>query len=1235
LVDYSLTHAQQRIWYAELNYPGTSAENFVYTIRWKADIHFTILSQALNQVIARNDGMRLRLWERDFEIKQYLAEYTPRQFDFFDFSGTEGPEKYRHWIETEIRTPLALMETDLFYFGLVKFSPEENGLLIKIHHLITDGWSMGLIVSQIVTDYEELQNGAMPPCGETASYLDYIQSEAEYLQSKVFAKNRRFWDEKFSTIPDAATMRFYQLQFKESTEQARSARRAYPIPFDLAGRIFKFTEEHEVSIFGLFLTVLYQYLAFITSETDLVIGTITHNRYNPNENNMVGMFVNTAAIRLNAGRDLDFLSLLTLVNGQLLPVFMNQKYPFDLLMRDLRERNQPLELYNLFDTVLSYQRVQCQRQIRREFHYNGMEENPLRVYVEDVEGASLELVIHYRISLFTPAEIDDFGHHLLNLVDKALDQPTGMLSWQHLLDSKARQRIDTTQFCTKVDTALARIAEIFVNRDLNLPEIRNYWNGQFPDFQLPAYYLRQNKAVLALLADRKRREPESGADKSVIQDNPPDPGSAIPVAVAATFTSEPIADYITWWGKRFGENFQVKFAPYHQVFQELLEPASLLAGNTGVNLLLVRFEDWLRNDQSADHLKLEKLERNLDELGTALRNAPKKIPYFVGIFPVSTHLNLSNIIRKRLAEMNIHWKQMLAGFENIYPIDFRGLDRLYDIPEAFDPAKDQEGHLPFRDEYYAAMGTFIARKIYSWKKQWFKVLVLDADNTLWRGICGEDGPLGVSVTGPYQKLQQFILNKLNEGMLLALCSKNNEADLWRVFSQNPGMLLRQEHFAGWRINWNSKSENIKELADELNLGLNSFIFIDDSAAECSEVMANLPQVLTLRLPEDPEQIPMFLEHGWAFDRFTVTGEDRERNRMYRAERERRESRTEGLSLTSYLHGLELKLCMALMDQSQQARISQLTQRTNQFNLSTIRRTEAEIEALLSIPKTACWGIEVADRFGDYGLVGVVITRDEPPALFLDTFLLSCRVLGRGVENAILSLLKRYCREKGLERLEADFYPTEKNQPFLEFIGKTNWQKIAEHGIHTRFRLPLEEIPDTVEYIECYFGQAYPKTELPETPVSKELVLQMAEEPEDQPLGGHHHWQVQIENEENLMHTNHLLPFTYYTGEMLLQLPVGEGKEPDEGKAEYVAPRNEMEVKVVAIWEKVLGISPIGVKDSFLELGGDSFKAVQLLTRLRPLKLFVTIMDIFRHQTIADLLQNVNSSGNASSKAEVS
>ena len=210
----------------------------------------------------------------------------------------------------------------------------------------------------------------------------------------------------------------------------------------------------------------------------------------------------------------------------------------------------------------------------------------------------------------------------------------------------------------------------------------------------------------------------------------------------------------------------IQFAPYNQVFQELLDETGLLSSNDGANLLLVRFEDWIRDDRSAPEEQIKKIDGNFEKISAILKKKPKRAPYFIGIFPVSNHLQLSDTVTDHLAELSNRWKEVLEGLGNVYTVDFRELDTLYGIEEIFDPVKDQEGHLPFSEMYYGAMGAALARKICAWQKPPFKVIVLDCDHTLWKGVCGEDGASGVKIEDPYRALQNFMLERYREGMLL-------------------------------------------------------------------------------------------------------------------------------------------------------------------------------------------------------------------------------------------------------------------------------------------------------------------------------------------------------------------------------------------------------------------------------------------------------------------------------------
>src|SRR4030095_1322952 len=267
----------------------------------------------------------------------------------------------------------------------------------------------------------------------------------------------------------------------------------------------------------------------------------------------------------------------------------------------------------------------------------------------------------------------------------------------------------------------------------------------------------------------------------------------------------------------------------------------------------------------------------------------------------------------------------------------------YPVIDYYDPHSHHAGHVPYTPDCYAAIGTALVRSIYRLRNSSFKVIALDCDNTLWKGVCGEDGPLGIEVTAPYQALQEFMIGQMNAGMLLCLCSKNNERDVLDVFDQRSDMLLKREHLASWRLNWDSKSKNIKSLAKELNLGVDSFIFIDDNPVDCADVKINCPDVLTLQLPRNTESFPSFLNHIWAFDHTGSgsTEEDQNRTRMYQETANRQRYLEQSLSLKDFIKGLELRVEITEATEDQLGRVSQQTFRTNQFNFTTIRRCEDE------------------------------------------------------------------------------------------------------------------------------------------------------------------------------------------------------------------------------------------------------------------------------------------------------
>ncbi|WP_433946008.1 amino acid adenylation domain-containing protein [Paenibacillus sp. SN-8-1] len=694
---------------------------------------------------------------------------------------------------------------------------------------------------------------------------------------------------------------------------------------------------------------------------------------------------------------------------------------------------------------------------------------------------------------------------------------------------------------------------------------------------------------------------------------------AVSIAVSATFTAEPIENYIQWWCERFQVQAEISFAPYHQVFQQLLSPDSLLAANQGVNLLLIRFEDWIGGETLTQDQQIQQLERSYVDLIQAIRNFPSKGSLWMAVFQPSDEYH--PVVTTYIRDLNERFKQMIAPIEHVTLLDLSDIERRYQIPEVFDRVKNQEAHIPFTDEYYAALGTVAARRIVSWRRPDFKVIVLDCDNTLWQGVCGEAGASGVR---PYQELQQMMITLSEQGMLLALCSKNNEADVWEVFDKQPGMPLRKEHLVGWKINWQAKSANLRELSEELNLGLDSFIFIDDNPVECREVMLNCPDVLTIQLPSDPAQIHAYLKHIWAFDRTRSTEEDRNRTSMYRAENQRKALKEQSeLSLDEFMRDLKLQMRMKELETANIPRAAQLTERTNQFNMSTIRRTEDEVRTLMTEPGWKCWTVEVRDRFGDYGLVGLVIGRTQQDTLMLDTFLLSCRVLGRRIEYAILSVLKQFGLSIGITQIQAAYRPSSKNEPFRQFLSASGWAEDGHKDDAHLYNLPLEAIADSAGCIELtdVFAESSIEAEvaLPVAEIAATATLFTEEEEAvqaERPL----EWEMELDDNDaaGMKHKVYWLPLQYHTAASIMQLPQREHSG-DLKRAAYAAPSDDTERTLAELWEALLHGRPIGLDDHFFHIGGNSLHAASLASRIhKQFHVPITLKDIFQHPTLREM-----------------
>lgn len=320
-----------------------------------------------------------------------------------------------------------------------------------------------------------------------------------------------------------------------------------------------------------------------------------------------------------------------------------------------------------------------------------------------------------------------------------------------------------------------------------------------------------------------------------------------------------------------------------------------------------------------------------------------------------------------------------------------------------------------------------------------KCVVLDLDNTLWGGVIGEDGMEGIALSlappgNSFVAFQQALLDLYNKGIILAINSRNNEADAFEVIRNHPNQILKEHHFAAYRINWNDKASNIRELAKELNIGLDSMVFLDDDKTNREMVRALVPEVEVPELPESPKEYTKFLNSLDYFSTEVITDEDKMRGNLYVTERLRKEQEKAFTSKEEFLESLSLELSVFKNDNSCIPRLSQLTEKTNQFN--TVKRpySEEEIKAFIESENYDVYHASLSDSFGDHGVILFALVERKDEVWVIRSLLMSCRVFGRNVEDSFLSLLLENAKKEGVKELFIDSEYTDKNLPAREFIA---------------------------------------------------------------------------------------------------------------------------------------------------------------------------------------------------------
>ncbi|HEX6101214.1 MAG TPA: SDR family NAD(P)-dependent oxidoreductase [Thermoanaerobaculia bacterium] len=535
------------------------------------------------------------------------------------------------------------------------------------------------------------------------------------------------------------------------------------------------------------------------------------------------------------------------------------------------------------------------------------------------------------------------------------------------------------------------------------------------------------------------------------------------LVTAATFTAQPILHAQHFWRDQLGGLFSAEVLPQNLIARELLDPASRYRGRRrGLNVMLVRLEDWLYEspDGSGGHgrafeVETAHFESVSNDVLSALRQHQESAhrSMLVVFCPASEPFVTDAQWQQYFSTQEERLLRACGEIPGVTAIRSADFHRLYGVSDFHDRKRAALARIPYTPSYYHFLGTLIARCYVALTQQPYKVIVVDCDNTLWSGLCGEDTISEIAITEDHRRLQQFLKDQVEKGFLLCLCSKNEEENVWRVFDSHSGMVLDRADVVAHRINWLPKSENLSDLAGSLGLGLDAFVFLDDDPVECEEVRMAHPEVLAVCISKVGSGTTDVLEHLWVFDRLVVTAEDRNRAQYYRSEQDRARHREQSSSFETFLQSLRLTIDYRPISAANIGRVSQLIQRTNQFNTSSKRYTDSEISVLAARNEVTSWVIDVRDRFGDYGTAGLLLFRIEAAVLTVDTFLLSCRVLGRGVEDAVMAALRTYSEAQGVSRIRFLFRRTAKNRPvelFLEQLGEGGRKELAGDDVFYTF-----------------------------------------------------------------------------------------------------------------------------------------------------------------------------------------
>lgn len=541
----------------------------------------------------------------------------------------------------------------------------------------------------------------------------------------------------------------------------------------------------------------------------------------------------------------------------------------------------------------------------------------------------------------------------------------------------------------------------------------------------------------------------------------------INISILRNHTVENLVPYLTYYLYRSRIRPAVTLGGYNNMVQEAIDPdAEVYRSSPQVIVLSLTLHEYM-DAQNRFTVNTEAIKGEIALiLDSLLKNSAALIVTNTFLLPFFGEWGISNTgssCTAAVAELNSFIEGYSASHPSrIFCADFNRLTRQLGEERSMDYRFGYSSKLYFKNDFFDAYAREVSKVAKALMAKNKKVLVLDCDNTLWKGIIGEDGMDGIKLgkaSSPgniFYDFQSTVLQLQQRGVIIALCSKNNEEDVFEVLDKHPESPVRRQHLAAWKVNWDNKVQNIIQLSEELNIGLDYFVFVDDNPVECNLVKEHLPMVEVVQVPEKLYLYPDILLREGFFDTLTISEEDKKRNQLYQAESLRKHSQKNFSDIKDYLHALGIGLTIGIDHAASVPRLAQLTQKTNQFNLTTRRYSEEEVKSFQNDANASVMQFAVKDKYGDMGLTGMLIYKAEGQSVSIDTFLLSCRILGRDIELAFMD----YCLAHILEKhqpavIRASYLKSRKNAQTENFWQKIGFEQTGENDGNKEYELKPE------------------------------------------------------------------------------------------------------------------------------------------------------------------------------------